>query len=316
MKPESKKLLKNIFSIFITIFFVLLLFYYIRKNWSDFANVRLVSVNYLIILGFLGIINLTLQGLSLYIIVKPFGINLKWREWLGITTLTLLGNYVFPFGGLGFRAAYLKKVYKFDYTYFVSTLAALYLIQFLVYAVGGLIGLLFIYNSKGTLDWRIFSVFAIVLIVCLVFIFFSPKLPVFKNRLYTRFLGIINSFYEIKTNKILMRQLAWLTILSFLSGSLIFYFSYQALHFNVTFFNSLTVAALSNYTLLIRITPASFGIYEGIIVYSTYMLNLTIANGLMVAAITRLVSLAWILTLGPYFSYILLYKKKRQRIFN
>lgn len=310
MSNESKSKLKNIASIALTCVFGLLLFYFIRKNWADFASVQFISVKYLIILGILGLINLIFQGLSLYITVKPFGIHLKWKEWLGITTWTLLGNYVFPFGGLGFRAAYLKKVYKFDYTHFISTLAALYIIQFLIYSVAGLIGLFFIYISMGTLDFKVIALFAAVMIACFIFIFFSPNLPTYNNKIYQRFLGVINSFYSVKKNRALMLELTWLNIVSFILTALIFYFSYRALHFDISFYNVLTVSALSAYMLLIRITPASFGIYEGIIVYSTTMLGLTIANGLVVAAITRLVSLVWILILGPFFGYILFHEKK------
>lgn len=312
MEQKNKKTLKNIVSILITISFAFLLFYYIRKNWNDFTSIRLVSVRYLIILGVLGLVNLIFQGLSLYIIVRPFGIYLKWKEWLGITTWTLLGNYVFPFGGLGFRAAYLKKVYRFDYTHFISTLAALYIIQFLIYSISGLIGLVFIYKSNGVFDYKIMALLVIIALLCFIFIFISPKLPVYKNSIYQRLVGVINSFYKIKKNKKLMWQLTFLNFVSFLLSTLIFFFSYKALNFNINFSNILTVSALSAYTLLVKITPASFGIYEGIIVYSTRMLNLTIADGLTIAAITRLVSLVWIILLGPYFGYILFYKKKKQ----
>lgn len=302
MKINFKKALS------ITLFLGLLAWvsFYIKNNWADFRTIEGINWSYLLILMVLAIIYIVVQGLVLKIIVKPFGVTLKFFEWLGIAILTLLGNYIFPFSGFGFRAAYLKKAHGFNYTSFVGSLAAVYVIEFFVFTLSGLIGLWYWYETTGFFDSKLLTLFIVVFAVCLLLLCFSPQMPDTKNKFLSQLKQTLQSFYLVKTNTQLMRQLLIIVILEVLISSAIFFCAYRALHFSVSYFSAMVTNALSLYALLIRITPASFGFYEGSIVYTTKLINLTVANGLLVAMVTRLVSMIWVLALGPVFSFILI----------
>lgn len=310
-KPKNR-MLKKMISIALTILIFMWLFFYIKKHYQDFEIFKTLSWNNLIIL-FLSVLGcLFIQGLMLKEITRPYKIILKFREWFGINVLTTLGNYIVPFGGLGFRAAYLKKVYHFDYTYFLSTLGAVCLIQFTVASIGGMIGLLASYYRVGTLNLTLGLTFGLILLGCLVFLFLSPKLPSFKNKIWQRFKGVIESWYQVKKNKELVKKLIRLNIINFLLNVLIFYFSYQSLNLNVSLLQAFLPTSLSTYSILFQITPSSFGFYEGLVIYSSKVLELTTVQGLTVALLIRIAYIFWTIGLGLIFAYILIYKQKRK----
>ena len=126
-----------------------------------------------------------------------------------------------------------------------------------------------------------------------------------------RFMNVLESLYKVKTNTVLMRKLLLIVAGEVIFYAGIFYLTYQALHFNVSYLSSLIVGSLSLYSLLIRITPASFGFYEATVVYTTKILNLSVANGLLVAMTTRIVNMVWVFILGPAFSYFMIIAPRR-----
>lgn len=284
--------------------------FYIKSHWQDFLAIQTMSWRYVPLLTVLGLLYILIQGLILKFMLQPFKINLKFPEWFGITIITLLGNYIFPFSGLGFRAAYLKKKHQFQYTHFLSTLAAIYMIEFLIFTLGGLVGLFSWYLTTKFIDFKLLSFFGFILVFCLTFMIFSPKLPVLKNKIYMKFVGLMESFSQLKNNRSLLEKLFVSVVVEFFISVAIFYFVYRALNLPITYLNAMVVAALSLYALLFRITPASFGFYEASIVYTTKLLNLTVANGLLVAMVTRLTNMVWVFVLGPIFSYFILSRKK------
>ncbi len=282
---------------------------YLKNHWSDFVAIEAIVWPYVVLLLSASLIYIIVQGLVLKVTLKPFGIRLKFFEWFGITILTFLGNYIFPFSGFGFRAAYLKKRYGFSYASFVGSLAAIYLTEFFLFTLGGLIGLWGWYKATGFVDYKILTLFLAVFSFCAVFLFFSPRLPTFKNKSLIHLKNVLESLYLIKTNIPLMRQLLMIVTMEVLLFSTIFFLAYRALNFPVSFPSSMIAAALSLYSLLIRVTPASFGFYEATVIYTTKLLSLTIANGLMVAMVTRVVNIVWVFALAPFFSYFLILRK-------
>lgn len=285
--------------------------FYIKNHWTDFAPAKTIVWPYILLLLAISLIYIIVQGLVLKVTLEPFKIRLKFFEWFGITVITFLGNYIFPFSGFGFRAAYLKKTYGFNYTSFIGSLVAIYLTEFFLFTLGGLIGLWSWYKATGFVDYKILTLFLAVFSICTVFLFFSPKLPVFQSKFLIHLNRVLHSFYFIKTDNNLMRKLLVIVLSEVILFSAIFFFAYRALHFPVSYLTSMIAAALSLYSLLIRITPASFGFYEAMVIYTTKLADLTVANGLLVAMVTRVVSMIWVFALWPLFGYFLLFGRRK-----
>jgi len=296
--------------------FSLLLFWiglYVKGHLSGFQDIRSLSLKYFFILPFFYFMYFLLQGFILKTVVEPFGIRLKFNEWFGIIMITLMGNCLVPFGGFGFRATYLKRIHAFDYTHFISTLGAIYLIEFLIFTLGGFIGLGLLYFNSGIFDLPITILTSVVFSISATVLIFSPHLPRLKNAILQRINAVLESWRTIKMNYKLIKRLLWLTLLEFLLVSYIFYFAFHSFNFGISFVNTFLTVCLSDYSLFIRLLPASFGLYEGAIVYSSRLFNLTVAQGLLVAVANRAASLFLIFTLGPLYCFILIKKKSTDK---
>lgn len=64
-------------------------------------------------------------------------------------------------------------------------------------------------------------------------------------------------------------------------------------------------STLLAFSVLIKITPGSLGITEGIIVFGAQIFDITTAQSLLAAGLIRVVNLALIFTLGPIYNYVL-----------
>ena len=89
-----------------------------------------------------------------------FGIDLHFFEYFSISIITSIGNIFLPMkGGAGFRAVYLKSRYDFDYSYFLSSLAANYLVVFGVSSAVALGCLALFYLDSGVFSFPATMVF-------------------------------------------------------------------------------------------------------------------------------------------------------------
>lgn len=304
---------KNLFKAISLIVFIGLLIWlaiYIKNNLGQFGQIlRAVAVSDLIALALVALIFLFFQGLILKTILEPFGIELRFREWFGISVATVMGNYIFPFAGLGIRALYLRNKHQFKYSQFLSITFASYLIEFAVFSLAALFSLIFGYFPSHFIDWKLFLFFLILLILML-FLAVIPKLPKLPFGFGKVLASAFEGWQKIKQARKIIFRIIYLTLWEFIFFTSILFFAYRALNLNVSFIQSFQVAALSDLAFIIRILPASFGFYEGAIAYFNHLFAITLAQGLTVALLSRLSLIVWAFTLGIIFSYVLLRYKK------
>lgn len=301
--------LKKILSIIIFLLVLGLLGYYIKVNWHEFHEIKIVSWWSLAGLAIFTVLTFLIQGRFLKIAVQPYKINLKFNEWFGLVALTMLGNFIFPFSGWGFRAIYLKKKYALSYSQFVATTVANWLTNFLIFTLGGLLGLGVIYYLSHQIEVKLL----VVLIIVLVFssIAFLPVNKIkSQNKLIEKILNPFRIWQEYITHKKTLWWLFVITFWQFLATIFLFYFAYHLFGFRVSIWESFLPATLSIYALFIRIVPANLGLYELAVVYPSQIFGLTITEGLSISFATRIVAMFWTFALGAIFGYILLRRKK------
>lgn len=308
MKKINWVLIRNLGSVTLLVILFILSFFYVKKNIHFFQDWQSLKLSYLLVLIILNFIYILLQGLILKEILIPFKIILSFKEWFGISMITLMGNYLIPFGGLGFRAAYLKKKYNFNYTYFISTLGVITMIQFLIFTFGGLLALGVRYFQNGTFNLGLSLFFIFMMVFCTVVLFLKIQIPKSRYQLINRLAGILDNWNILRKNKKLTEVLFRLNFWIFIASSLIFYFSFRAFNFNISFIDAFIPACLSAYSLFIRILPASIGAYEGAVVIAANFFGFTAHQGLIVTALTRITIIVWVFSLGPIFSFILMRK--------
>lgn len=282
--------------------------YYVYTGRSEFykyLDLNWWAVTFLLITSFLYII---VQGLLFREVVRPHNINLRFTEWFGSMVVTLMGNYVVPFAGIGFRASYLKKIYGLSYKDFTTTLSAIYVLEFLVFSLGGMLGMAFLYLSTTSVSGNplLTLIFVSIFLFFLSILVFSPKIPSFKFKPWKTIESLLMSWYKLKQDRMLIMRLFLYTLLEFALYSAMFYFAFRAISVSVSFISIITVSAFSDFAFFVRLAPASLGTYEASIAYSVGMFGIDLAEALFVVGLMRISTVIWFFSLGPIYSHILI----------
>jgi uncharacterized protein (TIRG00374 family) len=308
MKPKTKKTI----SMSILILIVALFIYYIKNHVSDFRQIALINPGYLIPLVILGLIISYTNGLIIKYLVESFKIKLKFKEWFGLSIITSFYNTIMPFrGGLIAKAAYLKKKHSFPYTHFLSTLAGVYVINFLAASLLGLISLGILYLTKGIFNWIVFLIFLAFFLPLLFIVLFSPVFPETKNNFINKFIKVMNGWHTIRKNRKIVILASLVIIAQILLSSVGAIIAYGIFGIKLAFISSLFLSSISVLGIIISITPGALGIAEAISVFSALIIGITPVQSLSVAILGRVVSVITIFTLGPIFSYLLLKHKPK-----
>jgi len=299
MKIIKNKLFQKIIVNLILVAIIIWFIFFVKGHWSEFQIIKTISVSDIIILLILNFVALIFEGMILKIILQPFKINLKSMEWFGLNVLSSFGNVVFPFGGWGVRGVYLKKKHNFDYASFLSVLAVI-----------TIIGLTYWWAKTGSIDQWLWIIFSLVTVGGLAFILLPIKLQIKPSGFFNRLSEILKSWEWLKEQKLVLIKIILLMIGYFVVNATIFYWAFRVFGFSIPWLANFIPNCLSNYTLIIRLLPASIGVYEGAVVYSARLFSLDVAQALVVAEVVRLTYLFWLFVLTPVFSYILIKKTK------
>lgn len=308
-----KSWLKYIYGIFI-ILILLIIYFFIKNNLDNIKDVINLSIINFLILSILILITITLNGYKINILSEYYNIKLKSKEWFGLSVITTMSNYLTPFGlGTSLRGIYLKKKYKLPYKSFITTLGINFIVSFFMYGFIG-ISLMIFFNFKyNFFSFVIFSIFLVMFIANLLIILFSPSLKYTKYKFLNNFIYIVNEWRRIKKDWKLATKLVLNDFLALINYSLRISFIFFILSNKIPFLFSVLIALLTVSSLIIGITPASLGIKEILITYSTIAIGKTLDLGILVAAIDRGVAILYVFLLGGIFSYILLKNLKKTK---
>jgi uncharacterized membrane protein YbhN (UPF0104 family) len=269
------------------------------------AALKHVTLTAALVLLVLRLLFLATNGLFLREFASRFGVQLRPKEWMGLSVVTTMGNYITPFsGGMVARAAYLKRRHAFPYAQFATLLASNYLVNFWVVGVVGVFTLLTFGETIG-LYWQVFAFFATVVIsISALVIFPSFRLP-WRNRVTQVMNTSLRGWGIVKSDPSLMARLVSYALFNILLTAFSFWVAYDALGSRVSFRAALLIGLLTSFSLLIKVTPGNLGIQETAISLSSGLLGIGIGQGLLVALLIRAATLLLLFTLGPIFSFLL-----------
>ena len=266
----------------------------LRVSLSSLAGLFLIQCLFNAVSG------LVLRELSLF-----FGVRLNGTEWYGLPAATTMGNYLTPAsGGLVARAVYLRQRYGMSYPRFLTLLSSGYLINFLVISAVGF----FIVIGKYRHDLHVLPLAFFFLAVCTVILFLLHRpvpLPDGVGRIRQFLRDVVSGWPLMKGKTDLIVKLIVLSLANILLGSSSLWLAFNALGYTVPGMDALLINLLQSFSLLISITPGNLGVQEGVVSLSTGLLGHGLGAGLLAALLIRAVTVLFILSHGPLFSYLL-----------
>ncbi len=278
--------------------------FYFRANRNLLDPIRQISITFLFVLILLRFVFLVLNGVILNLFVTRFNVRLQWREWVGLALVTTLGNYITPFsGGMVARATYLKVKHQLPYTKFTVLLGASYLITFSVASLIGIFSLL-VLNEWQAQTFLLASFLGLVFLgVVVAMVFPLNWVPSGENRLIRTITAVLEGWQQLRADRELLWQLGVVTTLSMMLNGVAFWVAYRALGFDLVQFEEALLVSLSAvYSVILTITPGNVGIREALVSLTSELVDIGVGEGLLVALLIRLGTLASVFSLGPIFS--------------
>jgi len=306
---------------------VIFIYSYVRNNLSDFTKISGISLPYVLLIGCVCLTMLIVNGFFLRALTTSFNIKMNFFEYFSISIITSFGNLFLPMkGGAGFRAVYLKSRHDFDYSYFLSSLAANYLVVFNITSLAALACLaLFSARTRGGSLPVTTAFLGVAALTSWAILFPPPGLEWIPVRwVRERANQVMTGWRIIRRDKKTVLELCWLSALNLVLGFAITWLEFAAFDMKdahgdgIGLLQASIFSCIGALSFLISITPAALGIREGLLMFSSHFLGISQSQALAVSLLDRTVNAA---VLGLFFGFASFYinnklKKGRSGIEN
>lgn len=288
--------------------------FFLYRYREDFLRIKPVEPGMLLPVALLTLVFLFTNGLHNRFFFQLYDLQLRPKEWFGLSVVNTFGNFVLPFrGGTLSIAVYLKQKYQLSYSEFVGALSATYIIVFWVNSFIGLVSLVALYLFYGQFSWLVFA--ALLVAVCFFsgLIIFAPEIPPTRNPFFEKFAKAINSWRQLRARPKILFITAAIAIVNVLLMTLISYYEFLMFGAEVPPLKLLVVAICGTYSIFLAFTPAGIGVREALAAFSGLLLGLSIPLVILASVVDRLVNFVLSLVLGCYYYVLLLKELKRTR---
>lgn len=305
--------MKKYIWIFFLILFLIFVIFFLKQNLYIFEYLKEISFYYILLVFLLTIISLYINWLFLFLLWKPFNIEIK-EHFLLSNTASFL-NLVTPFRWWAwFRAWYMKKIYNLDYTYFASSLFWNYVIVFFVASFIAIIDFLYLFFIYDIFNLIVFIIFLWLFIIFGSIFFVWWKFYFRKENKITSKINKVLKWWElISKDKILVFKLCILTFINILVGVIVLYLLFLSIWLDIEFSKVFYISIISILSIFINITPWSIWITESLYMFSSNIVLIAPATMLLIALLKRWLEIIVLFSFGIVSKYILLKRMKKKR---
>lgn len=298
--------MKKLISLILLTVFLIWAAWYIISHANDFVPITQITLPVLSGLLVVMLFYLFFQAVILNVVIGRYGVKIPLSEAFGLLLVSFFANYLFPFSGIGVRAAYLQKVRFLPLHAFTAGLVATVLIELCVYAVGGLFGL-YLLGSEGPMNTFVaFSLAGVIILSVTCFLLPKPK-RTFRNSFLIRVTDYLTFWQNFAGDRRTVFMVCTFTILHFVAFAIVFWLAISVVA-PASVGGILLSTSLTDFSFFIRIAPAAIGSFEAAIAFVGHLQGVTLANALIVAALVRGSMMFWLVLFGPYFFFVLLRK--------
>lgn len=280
---HKRALLKKLLSPILTVIVLVLFGIYLYKNPEILTTVLSINIWYVVIAMIFFLLLFFVEGIFIKITLDIFNKHIDLKEAYYLSTLSRIGNYLLPLrAGAIFRATYLKKKYNFEYSKFLSTLYAYYILLFLLNSAIAIISL----SIKYLIDnqyYPLVSIFFIAIFLGTIFvILFRKTLNIEKIKvpnIVKKFIKTVNSFITswdmIVRNRKHFLSLLLVTFANIFLNGVVNLTEFISLGLKVNILDIILYTCLSGVSLLVSITPGSLGLREAVFLITSQSIGLT-----------------------------------------
>ena len=300
LKVLLKKYRQHI-SIVLGLIFAGLIVYYIIANYKDFSSLTIVNFWLLGVIFVSVLVRNFSTGLVMDTVLRPLGVHLSLTESFGLANLTRLINQILPGKvGIVMRSVYLKKKHGLSYASFSSSFAASQVVLYLISSLLGIAAFFMVQSeNKDLSQWFLYGLVAAVLVLAS---FLLMPRTFTRNIKHNRINKAIEGWYSIRADRSGLWSLALSSLLFIASSTIIMYSSFNSLGVEISLWMALFFSSINIINALIAITPAGFGISEGIIVLLAVSAGIPVSVGLAAALLQRVITFFAVVIVAPYYS--------------
>lgn len=309
--------LKKILPLLILILFISIIFYYFRKNESDFLAIKKLDSFLLMKIIILCFLYLLTEGIILKNIVSFLGKKIHFFKSFLVMNATYFCNTFIQFSGLGYRVYYLKKFKDIKISEILRFSIDTIVCEILTFSLIGLISILFIdfYSEEIKISNNLYLVFLFFFLSSVIYLKFLGKIilniKILLNKLnLTLFDKIIEVFLIEKDNNYsFYKRQFFVFFIQYIILFLIFFLVLKKIDIENYTFLSLLITSLVDFSFLIALTPYSVGISEFVTFLGTRDIPLSFAEIIILINVFRICMLLIYFICGPIFILINLRKK-------
>lgn len=245
----------------------------------------------------------TVTGLKIrYLAIRQFNRRILPMDVTALPIMMNLTSFFVPFkGGLLFQIFFLKMKYHINFAAGISISAYNQLMTLILY---GMLGLLYLYSQK--------MLFSIGAVICLLLIF-SPFIITCFHKLFLnvqfekgtlpgKFKSAVDSIIlnhnELWSDKRIVFTLFMLSVVHTVARILWVAFSVNVFSLEISFLTIITMALLTELSIIFRFVPGNLGVYELFSAGAFKMLGEPMESGILIALFLRLTGLIVTFPLG------------------
>lgn len=314
-RDNHRVLRKYIFSIFSLLLVIVLSFFYFRSRLDQIKTIADLKIYYLVMICLLVLSQQLIGAFRLKILASVLKLDLPLKKWFSLYVIGSYLNYIVPNGGSAAIALYIKKKYQFNITKLFCMMVSIYIIgTFSMAIIGITISSVLYFN--GSLDNIILPVIFLALLVIILLVIMLPNIGFLKNasedgnlrnsRYWKRISYIIKCVYEIGRDKKVVFWIVLTDVILLFALSFRYFILFKAFSYDIPLLHCIILSLISYLSMIVKITPAGLGVREATIGVTSKILGHGLDIGLFVATLDRIITMMFLLILGPILKYLIL----------
>lgn len=295
MSSRAKKIYHTSL-ILLSIILIVGVIVYIKHSSITIAQLKNLHPVYMLALVALHALGFWFLGFTQAMPLKKQNIEIKTREWYGLSVVAELFNMILPAnGGTGVRMMYMKDKKNLPIRQFLSMNFAVILTGFTMLGIFGSLYFQYVLNKNDDVFKLLESLFIALALSGILLLVFSEVIgKLFKiKRKYSPKIYLFDSMFALKAT------LVWFAF--FALYPLKIYLSFLAIGVHIGASESFEISLILLVASFFQILPGNMGIKELITAYISSHYGINFETALLASLIDRGVLLLFLLPVGFYF---------------